>query len=185
MFRQIAFALTVGLVLTGCRTVYRWSSGVPDEMRAVSVPVFRNASDVTGLGAAVTTQVLREIQREGSLRVAAPDDCAVEIQGEVRSDHSATVAYERRTGARTREHRFTAVAVVSVVDKKSGKTLIDKRKYTAGTTFLANDDVLTGERDASGRLAEDFARQIVDDVLMVLSRHGDRESVQQQGDCFQ
>lgn len=157
----------LAMVLVGCQTSYTWRSGVPEEMRTVAVPVFKNTSDVTGLGSAVTTQVLREFQREGTFRLSSVDACAVEVLGEVKTAHSEAVAYERRTGARTREHRFTAAAVVSVMDKKAGKALIDGRKYTAETTYLANDDVLTGERDASGRLAEELARQIVDDVLML------------------
>ena len=49
--------------------------------------------------------------------------------------------------------------------KLNGKVLVNDRRYTASTTFLVNDDTVTGERDASGRLAEDLARQIVDDAL--------------------
>ena len=34
----------------------------------------------------------------------------------------------------------------------------------AETTFFSDTDIVTARRDASGRLAEDLARQIVDDV---------------------
>ena len=51
------------------------------------------------------------------------------------------------------------------VDKRSGKVLIDNRHYQAETTFMSVDDSVTARRDASGRLAEDIARQIVDDVV--------------------
>ncbi len=161
------FVMSVVMVaLAGCAS-YTWRSSVPEEMRTVAVPEFKNSSNVTGLGSKVTTQVLREFQREGTMKLSSLDDCALEVRGEIEKGQSEMVAYDRQAGSRTREHRFTATAIVSVVDRKAGKTLIDRRKYTASTSFLANDDVLTGERDASGRLAEDFARQIVDDVLMI------------------
>jgi len=134
-------------------------------MRTVSVPTFRNESDVTELGDVVARQVLREIQREGTFTVARSDDAALEVQGIVKEASSSVVAYERRTGARNRERRFAMTASVSVVDRRGGKVLVDGRKYKASTSFLVNDDVVTGERDASGRLAEDIARQIVDDLL--------------------
>ena len=156
--------LLAAVVLAGCQS-YSWRSTVPSEMRSVSVPVFRNTSSVTELGAKVTTQVLREFQREGTFRLARPDTCALEVQGTVRDTKSETIAYERKTGARTREHRFTAEAVVSFIDRRNGKVLLNERVYTAETTFLVNDDLVTGERDASGRLAEELARQIVDDAL--------------------
>ena len=79
--------------------------------------------------------------------------------------------------ARTREHRFSAAAVVSVIDRRNNRILIDNRKYSASTTFLVNDDIVTGERDASGRLGEDLARQIVDDVLTVLSKNDKQPSI--------
>ena len=79
-------------VLAGCQTSYAWRSSVPEDMRSVAVPVFRNASDVTGLGSVVTRQVLREFQREGTFRIASSDDCAVEVVGELKKASSATVA---------------------------------------------------------------------------------------------
>ena len=156
-------SVATAIALAGC--AYSWRPSVPAGMRTVAVPTFRNSTDVTELGAAVTRQVLREFQREGKFRIVRLDDAALEVQGEMKSAKSDSVAYQRSTGARTREHRFVAKAVVSFIDRKSGRVLVDNRTYTAETTFLANDDVLTGERDASGRLAEEIARQVVDDAL--------------------
>ena len=153
-------------VLAGCEA-YSWRSSVPAEMRTVAVPVFQNESAVTELGAKVSAQVARELQREGTFSLASLDTCAVEIQGVVKSADSKTIAYERRTGARTREHRFTAKAEVSFIDKRTRRVVVDRRVYEAETTFLVNDDIVTGERDASGRLAEELARQIVDDALSI------------------
>ncbi len=160
---ECALAAVLALAFSGCG--YTWRPSVPDDMRTVAVPVFRSTVDVTGLGSEVTRQVLREFQREGTFRIARLEDAALEVQGELTASESPTVAYERRTGARMREHRFAATAKVSFIDRRTGRVLVDGRTYRAETTFLANDDILTGERDASGRLAEDFARQIVDDAL--------------------
>jgi len=157
------FLAAMAAAVAGCAS-YSWRPSVPDGSRTVAVPVFRNDSDVSALGSAVARQTLREFQREGTFSIAPADECALEVQGVVTEASSGTVAYERRTGARNRERRFKATAAVSFVDKAGGRILLE-RKYKAETTFLVNDDVVTGERDASGRLAEDFARQIVDDAL--------------------
>ncbi len=159
----LTFGAMLAFVMAGCG--YTWRPSAPSDARTVAVPVFRSNADVTGLGSVVTRQVLREFQREGTFRIARLDDAALEVQGVITETSSPTVAYERRTGARTREHRFAATAKVSFIDKRTGRVLVDGRKYHAATTFLANDDILTGERDASGRLAEDLARQIVDDAV--------------------
>ena len=159
----LAAALAV-LLLAGC-SHYTWRSQVPADMRTVSVPTFLNESDVTELGSVVTRQVLREFQREGTLRIAPHGSAAIEVQGVVKSGSSKLVAYERKTGTRNREHVLKVHAVGSFIDKKAGKVVVNDRKYSASTSFVAYDDILTAERDASGRIAEDLARQIVDDVL--------------------
>lgn len=157
--------LTLLALSAGCST-YKWTSDVPRDKRAVFVSVFRNESDVTELGNAVTRQTLREFQREGTFRLAAPGDCALEIQGTVSSTSTARIlSTNRENSTRRKERRFSAVAVVSFIDKKTGKVLVNNRKYTGRTSFLSDRDVLTAERDASGRIAEDIARQIVDDAL--------------------
>jgi len=161
--RRMSVLLLLALA-AGCGA-YRWRSDVPAGMRSISVPVFRNEGNLTGLGGEVARQVLREIGREGTFRIAADDDAAIEVQGSVSASSPTVLAYERKTGARNREHALTATAVVSFVDRRAGKVLVEDRRFTARTTFLAGDDVLTGERDAEGRLAEDLARQIVDDLL--------------------
>ena len=53
----------------------------------------------------------------------------------------------------------------SLVDKVSNKVLFDNRKFVGETTFLSQRDVLTGQRNASDRVALDIARQVVDAVL--------------------
>ena len=163
---RIGFVALAAAFAAGC-SAYRWKSAVPADMRTVSVPTFRNESDVTEFGAVVAREVLREFQREGTFRLASPGDAAVEVQGTIRSNAHGTLSSDRFSRRHAREYRVSAEATVSFVDKKSGKVLVNDRKYRAKTSVLVNDDLLTAERDASGRLAEDFARQIVDDVLNV------------------
>lgn len=157
--------LALAAVFTGCGT-YKWTSDVPADRRAVFVANFRNESEVTELGNVVTRQILREFQREGTYRISTPDDCALEIQGVMSNDGLAKVVSSSRDYSNRRtERRFKVEAVVSFIDKKTGKVLVNDRRYTGRTTFYGDRDVLTLQRDASGRIAEDIARQIVDDAL--------------------
>jgi len=158
------FTLVLSLAFGGCVTDYRWTSSVPDRMRTVCVPTFRNESNVTEIGDLATRQILREVQREGTFRIARPADAAVEIQGVIKSAGSRYSAGDRRTGMRLAEYLFVVVAEVSVVDRVNGKVLVNNRPYRATTTFVVNQDRLTGERDASGRAADDLAQQVVDDL---------------------
>ena len=162
--RSIAILLALGALCAGCGT-YRWTSSVPAGMRTVAVPTFANASDVTELGAVASREILREFQREGTFRVAGRDEAAVEVQGEILEVGGGRGYGGRSIGMRLAEYRVSARVKVSVIDRRSGRVLVDGRVYEPTATFAAGDDLLTARRDASGRLAEDLARQVVDDVL--------------------
>ena len=62
---KILPAVLAAFALAGCAS-YRWTSSVPADMRTVSVPTFRNESDLVEFGAVTTRQVLREFQRKGT-----------------------------------------------------------------------------------------------------------------------
>ena len=149
----------------GCGTSYSWRSSVPEGMRTVTVPTFRNESEVNELGAVATRQILREFQREGTFKIRRDGGAALEIQGVIKSASFGTIAYDRKIYGRLAASECSAVAEVSVIDKRDRKVLVDNRKYVATTTFTSRQDRTTAMRDASGRLADDLARQVVNDLL--------------------
>jgi len=159
----VILALSAGLA--GCKTSYTWTSAVPVDMRTVAVPNFRNESNVTELGAVTASQLLRELQREGTFKIRRPGDAAIEIQGTIKKMGNESVRYNRRTYSRAQAGTKAMLAEISVIDKRNGRVLIDNRAYSAETPYATNQDEMTAERDASRRLADDLARQVVDDLL--------------------
>lgn len=159
-------AMIAVVATTGCSS-YSWRPNAPASMRTVTIPTFRNESSVTGLGSEATRAIAREFQREGTFKLASKGEAAIEIQGIIKDTDTKNLAYARSSAERNREEALKAVAIISVIDKTAGKVLVDNHRYEARTTFLSDDDLLTGSRDAAGRLAEDFARQVVDDVTAI------------------
>ena len=157
--------LVVGAVMCGCATDYSWRPSVPETMRTVSVPTFRNESEVNELGAVASRQLLREFQREGTFKIRTAGDAALEIQGVVKSASCGMSAYDRRIRGRIAAYDCSATVEVSVIDKRNRKVLIDNRSYRAEASVTSGQDITTSMRDASGRLADDLARQVVNDVL--------------------
>jgi hypothetical protein len=160
-----AVAAAAAIALAGCKSGYTWTQPVPEAKRTVSVPTFRNESDVTEFGSIAARQVLREFQREGTFRLKTNGDAAVEVQGIVKSVKTSVSGYDRRAGMRISSHTATAEAIVSVIDKTSGEVLLDNRRFVGKASFAAREDFMTALRDASGALADDLARQVVDAVL--------------------
>lgn len=165
MKSSFSIGLMCAALLVGCASSYTWRSSVPAEMRTVSVPTFANQSELMEIGALSTRQILREFQREGTFAIRPVGEAALEIQGSVSSVSTGTVSYNRRSWRRYNAYELRMTATVSVIDKSSGAILIDNKRYKAETTMTGGQDQTTSERDASGRLADDLARQIVDDVL--------------------
>lgn len=158
-------ALSLAAALVGCGTSYAWRPAVSERMRTVCVPTFANETDVSEMGAVAARQLLREIQREGTFRVADADDAAIEVQGVVKRLRAGGGAYDRRTGMRYASYTMRADVEISVIDKARRAVLVDARKYVASAQVTSSQDLMTAKRDASGRLMEDLARQVVDDLL--------------------
>lgn len=165
MKKSLGVVLALLALASGCATSYSWKRSVPASMRTVSVPTFANESDLMEIGSLATRQLLREFQREGTFRLVASDDAALEIQGTVKSASTGDKVSSRRTSMRYFAGEMSAAVVVSVIDKRKGKVLINNRTYKPSVTITMGQDTVTAERDASGRLADELARMIVDDVV--------------------
>lgn len=163
MKKFVALLLPLAL-LSACRTDYRWTSRVPDELRTVAVPVFENRTQSAELGPICTQYALREFQREGTFKIRRHGESALEVQGAIVEATRSGAAFDRNDGVSAREYRYRVKAEITLLDRKNERVLVDRRVYFAETTFGAKDDVLTGQRNAAQRVAQDLARQIVDDV---------------------
>lgn len=164
--KVVAWAVVLSAILfSGCASSYAWKSRVPKSVRSVYVASFRNESSLAELGAISTRQILREFQREGTFKLAAEGEAALEIQGSVTGVSSGKVVYNRRMLMRFTAHPLQMTAIVSVIDKNNGAVLVDNKEYSVEVPMVAYHDETTAERDASGRLADELARVVVDDVL--------------------
>ena len=164
--RTFLFLVPV-LLMCGCAN-YRWTSRVPDELRTVAVPVFQNATNLAELGPITTQYTLREFQREGTFAIRRSGHSSIEVQGEIKKADFSPIAYARGYGMRAGEYRCLATVEVNYINNdepEPAKKLFLKRTYTAETTISVQNDLLTAKRNSVARLAAEFARQIVDDVV--------------------
>lgn len=164
--RTVVLGLALGSIalLSGCAG-YTWGTSVPEEYRTVAVPVFENLTEVSEMGPTVTQYTLREFQREGSFKVVRPADAAIEVQGVIKKMTRHGIAYDRARGMRASEYRYEILADVAFVDRRKGKVLLERKGLKGETTFLTQNDLLTGQKNAAARIAQDLARQIVNEAL--------------------
>ncbi len=160
---SLTFAAVL-LFAAGCAS-YKFGSAVPEELRTIAVPVFENASGYPEIDAVVTQYVLREFQREGTFKVSTLDNASLKLLGKLVKTDLQSLNYDRNFGSRTSEYRYSLVAEITLVERGSGKLLIDAMPIKANTTFLTHGDMLTGMQDAYPRIAKELARAITDAVL--------------------
>ena len=162
--RRLTLAAASLLLLAGCAS-YRFTSKVPAELRTLAVPVFENASGFPELEAVATQHVLREFQREGTLRIAPLDSASLKLLGKIVRSELTPLNYDRNYDARASEYRHTLVAEITLVERGTGRLLLSDTRVKATTTFLTQGDMLTGMQDAYPRISRELARAIVDAVL--------------------
>ncbi|MFA7171996.1 MAG: LPS assembly lipoprotein LptE [Kiritimatiellia bacterium] len=163
-FHCITLTLSALLILAGCAS-YRFTSKVPTELRTIAVPVFENESDFPELDAIVTQYTLREFQREGTFKIKNTESAAYKLIGCVTRANPGALGYNRNYNSRTSEYHHTVVVKISLVERSTGKILINDMPVWARTSFLTQDDMLTGMQNASPRVARELAQGIVDTVL--------------------
>jgi outer membrane lipopolysaccharide assembly protein LptE/RlpB len=161
--RNLLLLMGGSLLLSGCGT-YHVTSAVPTELRTISVPIFENKTGFPEFGVIATQYTLREIQREGSLKIAPLDSASLKLLCSVSNERHA-ISFNRAYGSRASEYRYTLVAHVTLVERSTGKLLLDDVPISASTTFLTHDDLLTGMQNSAPRVSKELSRNIIDTVL--------------------
>ena len=164
--RGLGLTVAWSVLLTGCAS-YRLTSGVPEELRTIAVAVFENETGYPETSTTVTQYVLREFQREGTMKLQSWKDASLELQGTVKRGEMAAVRFDRSYGSRAAENRYTLIAEITLVERSTGKLLLNAVEVYGTTTFLTYDDMLTGMQNAHPRIAKELSRAIVDTVLAV------------------
>lgn len=163
MFLKVLAGMVL-LLQAGCAS-YTFRSSVPEEMRTIAVPVFENASGFPEADVAVTQAILREIQREGTFKIAKIDDASLVLHGRVLKSRSEAISYDRNYSSRASEYRYYLTVEFSLWERSTGKVLIRDRRLETGTTFSVRGDMLTSLRDAYPRISKDMAREVIDLLL--------------------
>ena len=174
MGRARAAALLLAIIATtGCGYALAGrGSSLPEHIRVIAVPLFKNTTAVPDLDRTITDRVRTELISRGKYRVEPAmtgADAIVEA-----TITSATITPSARDQNRlASRYAITITASVSFKDVKSGKEIwanpglsfSDEYPITSATS--ANDVAafFGQETNAVSRLAADFARTVVSAML--------------------
>lgn len=161
--RAMALSGLLCLLAAGCAG-YHLGAPQPHFMagiHSIAVPTFKNATLIPRIETLVTNTVIRQMQQDGTYKVASSaDDADAVMEGEivlVRRKAARTVQGDVQA---TREFDMTLSLHTRIISRASGQA-IDDRRTNGSTSFFVSGDVNQDELQAIPLAAQDAAVRMV------------------------
>ncbi len=165
--------LMLTLAASGCGYALAGrGSSLPDYIRTIGVPLFRNSTPVFDIDRIITERVRTELIGRGKYRVQ-PDTAGVDalVDATILSVSFAPATYDANRQAS--RYYITITASVSFTDIKTGKEIWanpalsfrDEYQITNAASAADVTAFFGNETNAVTRLASDFARTVVSAML--------------------
>lgn len=151
----------VCLMLSGCAG-YRLgpTNGVAAGEKSVQISPFDNRTLEPRLGDAVTVQLRKALQHDGTYQLATHDDGDIIVSGALTRYARRELSFVPRDILTVRDYGITLTAQVTARERSTGKILLDQT--VTGTTIIRVDsDLVSTERQALPLLAADLAKHVV------------------------
>ena len=163
----LALALAMGASSCGYGTAGH-ASKLPTEVRLIAIPAFVNKTQTYRVEQVLTSAVVREFTTRTNYHIANHEtpEADATLHGTVVSAELAPITYDSKTG-RASSALITVTMKVQLVDKQ-GKVLFDNPNYVYREQYQISREVSSffeEESPAQQRLARDFARSLVANVL--------------------
>lgn len=151
----------LGVLLVGGCAGYRLGpvSGDAPGARSILVLPFVNETLEPRLSEALVTALRRELQRDGTFRLARRDEADVVLSGVIMRYQRRELTLEPRDVATPRDLRVNLTVRVTARERGTGRVILD-REVTDYTLLPAAPDLAGAERQALPTLADGLARQI-------------------------
>ncbi|MEI6567719.1 MAG: LPS assembly lipoprotein LptE [Verrucomicrobiota bacterium] len=157
---RLIFSLLLIALITGCAG-YRLGptngSGLGE--RSLQVIPFVNQTLEPRLSDAVTQQIRKQVQKDGTFRIASHDDGDVVVSGVLVTYERQELSFSPRDIATVQDYRVALTARVTAKDRSSGKVLLEQN-VTGYTLVRVGKDLVSSERQALPLLAADLAKTI-------------------------
>ncbi len=153
---------TLPLCLAGCAGYSLGpSNGLAAGEKSIQVRPFMNQTLQPRLTDVVTQQVRKQVQRDGTFKLATQDDGDLVIAGALTKYDRHELSFSPRDILTVQDYRVQLTAQVTVTDRSTGKVIMD-RSITGTTLVRVGADLVSAERQAMPILAADLARNLVD-----------------------
>ena len=127
--------------------------------RSVEINPFTNQTLQPRLGDEVTSQLRRQVQRDGTYALASHKDGDVVVSGSVTGYIRHEVSLSPSDTLTVRDYRLELKAQVTAVDRSTGKLIVNQ-PVSGFTLIRVTTDLTSTERQAMPLLAADLAKNV-------------------------
>lgn len=160
-FLQCLLATGLTFLLGSCAG---YKVGPSNELAAgektVQITPFANQTLEPRLGDAVTSALRKELQRDGTYRLATREAGDIVVNGTVMRYLRQEQTLTPEDVVSVQDYRIALTAHVTARDRATGKVLLDQ-PVTGYTLLRVGSDLTSAERQALPLIAADLARQVV------------------------
>ena len=134
-------------------------NGLAAGAKSVQINPFTNQTLEPRLGDAVTVQLRKQLQRDGTYRLASHDDGDILVSGSIIRYDRRELSFAATDILTVRDYRLELTAQVTARERSSGKVILDQP--VLGTTIIrVTTDLTSTERQAAPLLAADLAKNV-------------------------
>ena len=152
--------LVTTLASAGCG--YSLRGNLPEHIKTVAVPVFRNSTPVPAAENFLTNAVVNAFATNGRLRVTSVDRADSVLDGEITSYYLQSIAYD--AASNIRQFRLTVTLNLRFRDVRRNEVLFQRTGYADRADFAVPGTVaetLTASEGALRQAATEIARSVV------------------------
>ena len=149
------------LVVSGCAYHLGPTNGATAGAKTVEVHPFKNTTLEARVNDDVTQQVRKQLQQDGTYRLATRDDTGdIIVDGTVTKYERRGLTYQPTDVVTVRDFRILMTVHVVAHDQATGNVLFDET-VTGSTLVRAGSDLPSDERQALPVLAGDVGKKVV------------------------
>ena len=156
----LSAALLLAAAAGGCG--YSLRGNLPDHLKTVSVPVFRNRTTEAGAESTITSAVVNAFTSSGRLKVVALEDADSVLDGEITGYQVQSLTYDSKLNLRS--YRLTVTMNVRFRDLRRTEVLWQQDGLVEDVSFdVAGQvsDTISREEGAVKQAALEIGRKIV------------------------
>jgi hypothetical protein len=135
------------------------TNGVAAGEKSIQIMPFVNQTLEPRLTDAVTAQLRKQLQHDGTFRLATHDDGDIVVTGIITRYTRHELSFQPADTLTARDYRISLTAQVTARDRISGKVVLDQ-EISGFTLLRVGSDLVSSERQSLPLLAGDLAKNV-------------------------